>query len=130
MSEVKRVEQNDVEYLIIESKGVVVCKLWDCSKIAEDRIEKYMKTKRWCYPRSRYSIEHCYIGIAKCAPEDTFDEDYGKKLALLKAKEKRGKAINNALKLYIRDTRRTLRDLERYGMHSVPSVLEFLDEEI
>jgi len=36
----------------------------------------------------KYSISPEYIGIAKCHPDDEFDVDFGKRLALIRAKHK------------------------------------------
>jgi len=48
------------------------------------------------------AIKGKYIGKAKCHPEDEFDIDYGKKLALLRAKEKYLNAMSKQLEV-VRD---------------------------
>ena len=45
------------------------------------------------YYENKYDISRVYVGKAKCHPDDTFDEEFGKKLALLRAKNKYLKAM-------------------------------------
>lgn len=114
---------NGIEYHVYEDKGIVVCKLWGCKYIPYYRIQKH-------FPANaennfiRYSIDDVFVGIAKCAAEDTFDLEYGKKLALNKARSKRGRAINNAIARYIKDITRAIKDIERYEIYNVPMVEE------
>lgn len=118
---------NDVEYFVIKNKGVVVCKLHNCETIAADRIIKYtgMKIKN----PYKYFIDNIFVGVAKCSPDDTFNEEYGKKLALTKAKASRGKAVNNMIKCFIEDKEKLLNRLKEHGIHEVPNVKAFLEEE-
>lgn len=67
-----------------------------------------------------YADERVYRGIAKCAPEDTWDETYGMKLAECRAMTKRQEDVNRELTKYIKDCRRRLKNLERYGMLRTP----------
>lgn len=114
-------QSSDIEFKVFKDKGVVVCKLYDCETIAIRRINKY--TRISCYSYNRFDndlINDVYVGVARCAPEDTFDEEYGKKLALARAKAKRGKAVNNALYAFINDVKKDLERLEKYGIHQIP----------
>ena len=45
------------------------------------------------YYMSKAFINERYVGIAKCHDSDTFDEEFGKKLALARAKAKKADAI-------------------------------------
>lgn len=110
---------SDISYKIDKKNKVVVCKLSGCTYIALDRIEKYGLID---YAIPEAIIPDFYYGVARCLPEDKFDEEYGKEIALTKAKAKRCKAINKALKKYIKRVRRQLDTLEKYGIHQVPEV--------
>jgi hypothetical protein len=46
-----------------------------------------------CHVRNALINDH-YVGIAKCHEGDTFDEEFGKKLALARAKAKKADAIH------------------------------------
>ena len=116
MSEIKR----DVEYLVFEDKGVVVCKLWNCHFIALDRLAKYSFFSVW--NPEKYLVDDVFVGVAKCAPEDKFDLEYGKKLALTRAKIKRGNAVNNAIRTFIADVDKALTRLENEAVHRVPEI--------
>ena len=110
-----------IEYHVFKDKGIVVCKLWGCKYIPNNRIRKH-RPGMFGFNYERYFIDDVYVGVAKCAAEDTFDEEYGKKLALTKARAKRCRAINNAISRYLKDVKRAIRDIERYEIHNVPDV--------
>ena len=98
-----------LEYLVYENKGIVVCKLWDCKDLAIKCIKKYggLECKT-----DKYAIENIFTGIAKCSPEDEFDLEYGKRLALDRAKAKRSKAIKDGIRRYITDIKGQIYRLE------------------
>lgn len=106
---------DDLQYLVNKDTGVVICKLLSCEDIVYARIWKYTFYETCSIPN--FDIKNTYVGVAKCHPEDTFDEKFGKKLALDRAKAKRKKAINRALQKYIDEKRRELEILEKYGIH-------------
>lgn len=118
---VERGNSSDVEFIVKADKGVVVCKLYNCSEIPVRRISKQVGTI-FPYSVENYEIDNVYIGVAKCSPEDTFDEETGKRIALTKAKRKRGQAINNALKEFIADAEKDLKRIVEYGIHKIPDV--------
>lgn len=112
---------NDVEFITKADKGVVVCKLYNCEEIALNRVIKQCSASI-PFNVSSYLIDDVYVGVAKCAPEDTFDEETGKQIALTRAKRKRCQAANNAIKKYISDINKDLARLRQYGIHEVPVV--------
>ena len=124
--EMRTANRQEVEFLEFPEKGVVVCKLSGCSEIPVMRIEKYTRTVIDPYEFPRYIIDDTFVGVAKCAPEDTFDLEYGRKLALVKAKNKRGAAINRALTRFKKDVLQDLDRLTEDGFHPVPDPKEFL----
>lgn len=105
--------QDKVSFFVDKEKNIVICKLETQQWVAEDRIMKYAK---YAEPRdcSWYAIPAVYYGRAKCAPEDTFDVEVGKKIALDKAKAKRRKAINKALELYKQDLLKDIELIDKY----------------
>ncbi len=120
---------NDVEYFVFKNKGVVVCKLHNCKSLALDRISKYANVLCPVMDIHKYFINDVFTGVAKCSPDDSFDLEYGKKLALTKAKASRGKAINNAINLFIKNLNKSINNLQVYGLHEVPNVKAFINGE-
>ena len=112
---------NDMKFKVDKERGVVVCALYNCRYIAVNRIEKYCNDiivpVDWM--PEEYYIHDTYIGIAKCAPEDEFDEEYGKRLALTRAKVKRNRAINNTIQKYIHKVAINVKRLATYGIHEI-----------
>lgn len=113
---------NDMIFVINKDEGIVVCKLSNCSEIARNRIWKYTQ-KLFQYPDVDYIIKDEYVGVAKCAPEDKFDLEYGKKLALSRAKQKRSKAVNSAIVDFINAQKHSIKELERFGIRSRGKVI-------
>ena len=118
MNEIRE-NNSDLEYLVFPNKGVVVCKIHNCRDIVLNRIARYTLDDLDLY-WEKYLIPDVFFGVAKCNKEDKWDEEYGKKLALVKAKAKRCRAVNNMVKQYIRDKEKELETLRRYGIRNVP----------
>ena len=119
------VERGDgYEFYFFPKKGIVVCKLTNCQYIAVNRILKY-----GLMPTQKEIIHDVFTGVAKCAPEDTYNKEFGRKLALTKAKAARGKAINKAINIYMEDINKKLKNLYIYGKHDIPHVSRVYVEE-
>jgi len=104
-------------YKINKEKRLVVCIITGCMDIAIDRINKYSKHYMCEYADI---IENEYVGIAKCSLEDEWDEEKGKKIALIRAKRKRGRDINRVLNRAIQTMKHEIKDIEKYGIHKLP----------
>lgn len=99
------------EFYVNEKKRTIVCIISTGSEVI-DRLWKY----DICDGSIHYLIEKCeYKGIAKCAPEDIWDENYGRKLAEYRAMEKRRKDVNRKINTYIEITQKKLDNLNAYG---------------
>lgn len=61
-----------------------------------------------------------YKGIAKCAPGDTWDETYGKRLAEYRAARARQVDVNTELKAYINGISKCIDNLYDYGLMKDP----------
>lgn len=115
---------NDIVYKINKEEGVVVCIITGNGEVALNRLDKYVPHYSWNY--GEVMIKDTYIGVAKCSPEDEWDEEKGKKLALVRAKRKRSKDINKTLYHVIEVMEREIYDLNMYGIHKLPSEDEIL----
>ena len=76
------------KYLVNKEKGVCTCVISDCKYDAIDEIKRmfgYSGTLLLIPMTKRYILNTKYVGIARCAPEDEFDENIGKKLAYERA---------------------------------------------
>lgn len=61
-----------------------------------------------------------YKGIAKCSPEDEWNETYGKRLAEYRAMRKRQVYVNNELKRFYRKKMISLTKLISHGFLKTP----------
>ena len=66
-------------------------------------------------------IPDTFIGIAHCSPEDKFDEEYGKKLALLRARKQRAQAVNRALREFVKTLNEMSDYIENECYSNIPS---------
>lgn len=61
-----------------------------------------------------------YKGVARCAPEDVWDEKFGKRLAEYRAAKARQVDVNNDLMSFKKCFAKSLDDLCEYGMMKNP----------
>ena len=107
---------NNVKYYVNRDKRTVVCVLSGCSWNAYNRIAKYVRNYNYFIdPIGGFRIKDEYIGIAKCSPEDTWDEDYGRRLAFARARKKRDDAINDQISRALDTLRGAVDKLSKYG---------------
>lgn len=76
----------DVNYVVNEEKGIVVCIISDCECNAIALIDSVTNSMIPGLPiPDTFFMSDKYKGVARCSNEDTFDVEYGKKLAYRKA---------------------------------------------
>ncbi len=98
------------EFKINEEKRTIVCILTTVDDFS------FRAAKYGLFSEADWFTKKIYIGKAKCAPEDKWDESYGKKLAEYRASEKRKKYINRKIKEFVKDFSRKMENFEKYGM--------------
>lgn len=108
---------SNIEYQVLEDKGTVVCKIWNCEDLAIKRIEKHRPLKVAEFSE-RYKVDDVFIGVAKCSDLKKFDIESGKKLAMKRAITKRSAAINEKIRRYIGDVQLALMELEGYEVRN------------
>lgn len=107
---------NNVKYYVNRDKRTVVCILSGCRWNATNRILKYVRNyESFVNPYGEFRIKDEYVGIAKCSPEDTWDEDYGQRLAFARARKKRDDAINDQVYRALDTLRAAADKLSKYG---------------
>lgn len=68
-----------------------------------------------------------YVGVAKCAPEDYFDLDTGKRIAEYRASEKRMRDVNRRLSAAIEEIENNINNLEEHGYIKISKKPEIID---
>ena len=79
---IKIMKNFDVNYIVNEEKGIVVCTISNCEANAIALVDS--TTDAFSVPcgiPEIFFMNNQYKGVAKCMPEDTFDVEYGKKLS-------------------------------------------------
>ena len=125
---------SDVAYYVNKAKKVVVAKMTGCATgLACDMCRKG-------YPSiPAFELANAFIGKAKCSPDDTFDEETGKKIAFKRAYKKyvmaKKKAVaaflaeNNKLVDELNDTVKNLMDsYDRADAHRTEEIKALITE--
>ena len=68
-----------------------------------------------------------YVGVAKCAPEDYFDLDTGKRIAEYRASEKRMRDVNRRLSAAIEEIENKINNLEEHGYINIAKKPEIIN---
>ena len=68
-----------------------------------------------------------YVGVAKCAPEDYFDLDTGKRIAEYRASEKRMRDVNRRLSAAIEEIENNINNLEEHGYIKISKKPEIIN---
>lgn len=103
---------NNVSYIVKADAGVVVAvlKTDPCETIdifyntAASANRAIPARNRVAFIEANYvpsPLKNQYVGIAKCSKNDKFDVEFGKKLALTRAKLKKTKAIQKRFNKYV-----------------------------
>ena len=121
LTDVEKIYDPSVEFLVFGK--VVVCKLHNCKYLPMERITKNVPFVTAYKSLKEFDIDSTYTGVAKCAPEDEFDLEFGKELALRRARIKRNKAVKQAINLYLKRMKHMLQELENDEdiRHSTPT---------
>lgn len=95
----------DVNYIVKENEGIVVCIISGCSCNAIELTDNYtgLHDVPMFMPPDKFLLNNQYRGIAKCNVNDTFDEEYGKRLAYRKAYLKYTTALEKKVKYITTD---------------------------
>lgn len=101
------------EFKVNEEKRTVVCIITTVNDMAR-RLAKYGLADESCDTDDCADVRK-YVGIAVCAPEDEWDEAYGKRLAEYRASTARRADINNELNNFVHGIRICIDNLCEYG---------------
>ena len=111
-------KQNDeIRYIINEEKRTVVCLIKVQPTLTADIVDKYLEASnlnRTCGLDIDF-LGETFRGIAKCHPEDKWDEEVGCELARKRAEKRADRAINNELSAYVKSLRHAADLIEQYG---------------
>ena len=95
----------ETHYIVKPEEGVVVCIIYDCCHNAIALVNRHTGLFNGipcCCDTNPYCLGE-YRGVAKCSPEDTFDVEYGKKLAYKKAYIKYAAALERTVKRIVKN---------------------------
>ena len=113
------------EYKVNKEKRTVVCIITTYNDMPE-RLAKYGLGDE---DYDEITDVRIYKGKAKCAPEDTWDETYGRRLAEYRAAESRKKDIDREIANYIKEMNRRIKLLWYHGRLKTPHYPELHEGE-
>ena len=74
-----------IKYTVLPEQKKIIAIVTDCEDDAIRAISKKMPEGVAFYDDLDYKLKHSYKGVAKCHPDDEFDEETGKRIARDKA---------------------------------------------
>jgi len=78
------IKPEDCVFIVNKEKRTVVCYMVDVNHQFVDTVpydfDEFLRDDRWS-SHSKYVLNTKYCGIAKCAPDDEWDEEIGRRIA-------------------------------------------------
>lgn len=115
MQRIEFSKSGNVVYHIDSDKKTVVakikCSAFEPQQLFDSQLSKHICGTGLAVVGDQWTFDYCvpkvcinseYVGIAKCHPDDEFNEEFGKRLALIRAKKKYFNAIEKKM-LAIKD---------------------------
>ena len=84
-----------IKYFINKEERTVVCVLEQCEYDFIDFMSRLDNPLTYAPPRFSYRMPSAFHGRARCSEEDTWDEEYGKRLAYHRAKNAHDRSLFN-----------------------------------
>ena len=99
----------DCTFYVDEEKRTIACVLEDTADMFNLYVEDKLLISYWAFKTVKESnkfnaaleMPNRFVGIARCAPEDTWDKELGKKIAYLRLREKVYRSFFNKARYYI-----------------------------
>lgn len=111
-------------YYVNKEKRTVACVMYTYNDV-RDKIQKY-----GLVPSYKYLCQvKVYHGVAKCAPEDEWDETIGRRLAERRAAAKRQNYVNGEIDKFIQGEVARLNNLIEHGLLKYPNPIEIVAED-
>lgn len=109
-----------VTFKVFPEHRVVVAEISNCTYDAKDTINSIVasSTSAFCIVSCRFDeqllMDYSYKAVARCHPEDEFNEEAGKKIALKKLAEAYNKSLNKHVAAYLKHFEATTENLHSY----------------
>lgn len=114
----KGIKMSDCRFYVDETEKVVVCVIPNTSNMVMDFIwdnfnwsDMNMSDAIDYHLRQKIKMPKAFIGKAKCAPEDEWDEELGKMIAFSRAKDKCYKSFFKRANTFVQTVDRRLGDM-------------------
>ena len=112
------INEKDVKFIVKEEERKVLCILNETALDALDIIDHMSHFFLEIGDKS-YIMPNKFVGIATCAPDDTWDEKVGRVIAFNKVCEKYYKSLFKRLNTYVQDAdyelNRSINEFNTYG---------------
>ena len=114
-------DKTRVNYIIDEKNGVVVAEIDECRHDAIDELNnRFIPNVTsgihvvWNYENPKFMMKNKYRAVAKCHEEDTWDEEFGKRVACAKLTDVYHRSMNKRLNLFVTKFSRIVDEVEAY----------------
>lgn len=109
-----------VRYTVVKNKGIVKCTVDNCRNDAIDNFNrKFLSTATsdlWvlAYESEKFVMPNKFTAVARCHPEDEFDEEAGKRIAFAKLNKKYHRSVDRHLANIMTALDNTLKTMDKY----------------
>ena len=114
-------DKTRVKYIVDEKNGVVVAEIDGCGRDAIYELNRRFIPNvtsgievDWDCVSFKFMMKNKYRAVAKCHKEDTWDEEFGKRVACAKLTDVYHRSMNKRLNLFATKFSRIIDDITAY----------------
>jgi hypothetical protein len=114
-------DKTRVNYIVDETNGVVVAEIDGCRYDAIEELNNRFIPNvtsgimvAWDFNNRKFLMKDKYRAVAKCHEEDTWDEDFGKRVACAKLTDVYHRSMNKRFNLFVAKFSRIIEEVSDY----------------
>lgn len=114
-------DKTRVKYIVDEKNGIVVAEINECRYDAIEELNNRFIPNvtsgiavSWDFGNPKFLMKNKYRAVARCHEEDTWDEEFGKRVACAKLTDVYHRSMNKRLNLFVTKFSRVIYDVAVY----------------
>ena len=114
-------DKTRVKYIVDEKNRIVVAEIEGCRHDAIDELNNRFIPNAtsginvmWDYGNPKFLMKNKYRAVAKCYEEDTWDAEFGKRVACAKLTDVYHRSMNKRLQLFVTKFSRIIEEVSGY----------------
>jgi hypothetical protein len=114
-------DKTRVKYIVDKNNGIVVAEIDGCRCDAIEELNRRFIPNvtsgidvMWSYGNRKFLMKDKYRAVARCHEEDTWDEEFGKRVACAKLTDVYHRSMNKRLNLFVTKFSRIVGEISDY----------------